>query len=744
MKLLRFSVLLFCINLWTAQSISSKKWTDLFSYNNVLALCEDNGRIIAATENGLFFYTPATGEITKLSKANGLHEVKITAFDYNPETKLGLVGYKTGALDIISPEGVTLSVDIPIAASYSGDKKINHISITGNNAVVSTGYGVSIFKLKEKEFGDTAFFVNNGVYENVNEATILNNRVFAVTNTGLKSHDMSVTFPIFSTWTVNQSGTFTQIDANSIVAFANTNNVQFGDGTSFSTISQSFTSVKDVSVTAQNIVVTDKNRIYVYNLSGSLVKNFNVNEDLNTGMYYNSEILAGTMVSGIKNETMQSIKPDGPYSNYSYKISLLNGQIWVSSGGRASFNTPIYRDLGYYHFDGSKWIYPSYFINNPLTFNILDVTPNPSKPSEVFFTNYSFFSGEKGIYKMENNQFVKSYDVLSNQFLNRSVGLTFDQNNNLFCSVMLLDNPNFSLGYFYYDRPTDKFTSIPIIKAGGAQKPIAKDGILYIPCPFYGDGGMLMYQYGNSPAATGAPTKILRTNNNLPANGTISAAIDNDDVLWIGTRVGLRIIPDVQSIISNPQANTEPIIIEVNGVGEEAFRNNNILQIAVDTGNQKWISVEDGGVFYLTANGENTIDHFTKSNSPLPTDNVTDVQIDNKTGKVYFVTLDGIVVYQGDAVNVNSGFGDVLVYPNPVVYSNYKGNVRIRGLAQKTNIKITDTAGNLVHQAITTGGFHEWDLNNLRGNRVASGMYFVLMTNEDGTDKATAKIAVVN
>ena len=84
------------------------------------------------------------------------------------------------------------------------------------------------------------------------------------------------------------------------------------------------------------------------------------------------------------------------------------------------------------------------------------------------------------------------------------------------------------------------------------------------------------------------------------------------------------------------------------------------------------------------------------------------------------------------------------MYPNPVVYTEYKGNVSIRGLAAKTNIRITDAAGNLVHQAIARGGSYEWNLANNRGVRVASGIYFVLMTNEDGTDTATAKIAVVN
>ncbi|MGZ8565383.1 MAG: PorZ beta-propeller-like domain-containing protein, partial [Kaistella sp.] len=113
-KFLPFIILLFSLQV-SAQVISSSKWTDLFSYNNVLAIREDNGKLIAATENGIFFYTPSSGEIKKLSKANGLHEVKISAFDYNSETQIGLVGYMNGSMDVITPEGVTYVVDIPIA-----------------------------------------------------------------------------------------------------------------------------------------------------------------------------------------------------------------------------------------------------------------------------------------------------------------------------------------------------------------------------------------------------------------------------------------------------------------------------------------------------------------------------------------------------------------------------------------------------------------------------------------------------
>ena len=57
-KFLPFIILFLSLQI-SAQVISSSKWTDLFPYNNVLAIREDNGKLIAATENGIFFYIAA-------------------------------------------------------------------------------------------------------------------------------------------------------------------------------------------------------------------------------------------------------------------------------------------------------------------------------------------------------------------------------------------------------------------------------------------------------------------------------------------------------------------------------------------------------------------------------------------------------------------------------------------------------------------------------------------------------------
>ncbi|HQD44511.1 MAG TPA: T9SS type A sorting domain-containing protein [Kaistella sp.] len=739
-KIIPFLLLLFSLQ-FSAQIISSSRWSDLFSYNNVLAIREDNGKLIAATENGIFFYTPATGEITKLSKANGLHEVKISAFDYNPETKIGLVGYKNGAMDIITPEGITYVVDIPIAAGYNGEKRINHISITGNLAVISVNYGVSIFRLDKKEFGDSAFFINNGVYEAAKEAVIKDNSVYVATATGLKSHEMNVTFPIFSSWNTVNAGNFSQISVGSTIAYSNLNTVYSGNGTSFTALPRGFNSIRDITVTPQNIIVADALEISIFTSTGAFVKSFDFGEQLNTGFVSNSKIFAGTKTSGIKNEAGDFLKPDGPYSNTSYKIDLLGNQVLISSGGRDAYDTPVFNNFGYYHFNGTNWVYPNFFKTFPGPLNVMDAVMNPAKPSEIFFVNWTPIDGQKGIYRMENDEYKNIYASTGN-WLNRVAGLTFDENNQLFVSSAANSD---KIGFYYYIPASDSFNLVNVINSGSTQKPFTKNGILYIPAPFFGGGGLLIYDYKNTPTQLGDDRfKMIRKNNNLPADGVVSAAIDKNDDVWIGTRIGLRILQNPSAAIDEDNPLTEPIIIEENGVGEELFRDSPILQIEVDGGNQKWVSVDEGGVFYLSSDGQKTFNHFTKQNSPLPTNSVTDIKVDKQTGKVYFVTLDGVMVYQGDVLSVNENFGEVLVYPNPVVYANYKGNVRIRGLAEKTNIRITDAAGNLVHQAVAKGGYYEWNLNNQRGVRVASGIYFVLMTNSDGTDTATAKIAVVN
>jgi hypothetical protein len=83
------------------------------------------------------------------------------------------------------------------------------------------------------------------------------------------------------------------------------------------------------------------------------------------------------------------------------------------------------------------------------------------------------------------------------------------------------------------------------------------------------------------------------------------------------------------------------------------------------------------------------------------------------------------------------------VFPNPV-RPGYAGQVGITGLPQDAIVKITDISGALVFQTKAAGGMVAWDLKDLKGRRVRSGVYLAFSASPDGRQSCLSKIAVVN
>jgi len=167
----------------------------------------------------------------------------------------------------------------------------------------------------------------------------------------------------------------------------------------------------------------------------------------------------------------------------------------------------------------------------------------------------------------------------------------------------------------------------------------------------------------------------------------------------------------------------------------------NVLSVAVDGANRKWFGTLTSGVFLIDEeNGQSR--HFTVDNSPLLTNRVHDIVINNRTGEVFFATSYGIVSYRGDAVSAGEDFGNVYAFPNPV-RPDYDGLITITGLIKDADVRITDIAGNLVYHTRTLGGQAVWNGRNRQGNRVASGVYLAFCTNDDGSKTHVTKILIV-
>ena len=169
--------------------------------------------------------------------------------------------------------------------------------------------------------------------------------------------------------------------------------------------------------------------------------------------------------------------------------------------------------------------------------------------------------------------------------------------------------------------------------------------------------------------------------------------------------------------------------------------------MATDALNRKWFGTEGIGVFLISSDNNTQISHFTTENSPLLSDVIFDILIDDTSGMVYFATDRGLCSYQSDVSgNISAdgemSSGNVWAYPNPVT-PEHTGDIVIMGLAENTDVKIATSSGRIVHSGRCAGGSYRWNGCDTDGKPVASGMYMVLVAKSDGSKGVVTKIGIV-
>ena len=60
-----------------------------------------------------------------------------------------------------------------------------------------------------------------------------------------------------------------------------------------------------------------------------------------------------------------------------------------------------------------------------------------------------------------------------------------------------------------------------------------------------------------------------------------------------------------------------------------------------------------------------------------------------------------------------------------------------------TNVKIVNAAGRLVHEGTSVGGTYSWNGRLASGKRCASGVYYILGTNESGDEGVVGKFVII-
>jgi hypothetical protein len=772
-KIFSLYVLLFSLVI-SAQTDYSASWEDFYSYNNVKDFTKVDTIIYALTDNAIFTYDVLSGEINKISSIQGLSGETTSAIYYNETFKRVVIGYENGLVEVIDDDGsITISSDI-VNFNQSGEKSINHISEFNNKLYLSTPFAVVVYDIENLEFGDTYFIGNNSSSVKINETIISNNVIYAATEVGIFKADITSNLLIdFNNWQQLFNGRDFKgiVFLDGLYVIENSNLFTF-DGANLTEEVNFNKEIKNIKSTTTNLCISLDKEAKVYDSSLNLVQEFipNLEYDytLNTAFFEDDIAFLATKEFGIlKAKTSKpaiylEIHPDGPLSNAVFSITAQNNNFWVVYGGYNSTFTPLNIRNGFSKFNGENWINTNF--NSSLPNDLVDVTIDPSHENRVYISALGASNNIEakptgGLLVVEDNVLVQTYNHLNSSLtpilislptINIRVGgSTFDSNGNLWATNYETGEELVKLSANGQWSSVDLGVVQTSAAAGLSEIIVDRNNSIWISSRR--NGAYVYNENGNRKKA------LIATPNegNLPDLNVRTIAVDRSNRIWLGTKSGLVVYSNASGVFDEVATNAQPVVIngDENGFGDRLLGDQTINSIVVDGADNKWFGTDSGGVLYTNPSGQTTIAIFSKKNSPLPSNRILKISTDNAAGKVYFATDKGIVAYNSNV----APFGDVLeavyAYPNPAL--NNHETVTIDGrngthLPKGTNVKILDVAGNLVHETNVIegqelqGGKVVWNKRNLAGNKVASGIYIVLLSNDDASETAVTKIAIIN
>ncbi|HMC00809.1 MAG TPA: two-component regulator propeller domain-containing protein [Flavobacteriaceae bacterium] len=778
----RIIVCLFClIPLVHFGQDFSALWEGHFSYYNIKDVSQGDNKIFAAAENAIFVYDTTTNEIEEITTIQGLSGEIISTIHYSETYELLVIGYENGLIEIVfdSDDNVLSVVDILDKQTISpSTKMINHFNEYNGLIYISTNYGISVYDLERLEFGDTYFIGSLGSQIPVRQTTIFQDYIYVACfdNSGVKKALSTNNNLIdYQQWQTVIGGNWQAIQTveDKLYAMSGNRNVYRVENDVFVLLSNLGTNPLDVKAVSNLLIITTVSNVFVYDSDFNLLAQVNVSSEFETEftsatldseyIYIGTETF-GVLKTPINNPTtFEEIHPEGPLLNNPFSLEAQSGNLWVTFGEYTSrFNPYPLNNRGISHLNDETW---NNILSNEVfgASNLNSISINPFNNNQVFIS--SFFSGllevnddVPTILYNQTNSDLESLILPNNpNYIDIRVGTSvFDRNGLLWTVTSRIDRPLKSYNPSSNQWQSYSFTDIisdPLNdELGHRDIAIGNDGTKWIGSFNHGIIGF------NNTGGTVQLKYLSEESQNMPSYFVSALALDNRNRLWIGTFRGLRVLYNTSNFFTDDNVQVEEIIILEDGTAKELLFQQFISDIEVDGSNNKWVGTIGAGLFYFSSDGQKTIFHFTKDNSPLPSDNISDVSIDESQGVVYIATERGLVSFRAGGSSISEDLENAYVYPNPVrpSFNIVDEKVKISGISENVNIKITDIEGNLVAEAQSrtnlryngynleiSGGIAYWNGKNLANNIVASGVYLVMLSDLDTFETKVLKVMVV-
>jgi hypothetical protein len=758
-------IALFSVHIGFSQN--SQFWKGYFSYKEIKDISQSPTVFFAAAENALFSKNLTTNTLKTTNTIDGLSGQTITSLYHSVAYNKTIIGYENGLIVIVNVvDGTMINVvDIITNGVNQNLKKINHFMEYNNILYISCDFGIVQYNLATSGFGDTYRIGDLGAEIKVSQTAISNGIIYAATSVGIKSASIvNPNLNDYNQWTQVISGGFSGVETfgSQVIASSNLGQLFKLNGLTFISFSTLPLGVIDLRTSGNYLLISTQSSVYVYNQNLSLLFQINSNQIPNSSPKFtcatiiDNTVFIGTLEDGVITTTIDNpttftfLSPDGPSRNALFAINATTKNLWAVYGGYSpNYNPYTYDNNGLNTYGFSKYT-ENGWQNTPYSAvlgakALSKITINPNNTNQVFLS--SFFSG---LLKVENDiptvLYNESNSSLESLVLNppnpnykdlRINGAAFDKSGNLWIGNGWCKNGLKKL------TTQGSWSSVDIepisqryYENSYGEVVVDKNGTKWMASSY--DGVIAYNETGNIFKKISLGAEL----GNLPVVDARVVAIDNRNQLWIGTTSGLRVLSSVDRFITDPQLTSNSIIILENGLAQELLYEQFITDIVVDGANNKWVGTADSGVFQFSSDGQQTLRRFTSANSPLPSNAINDIDINPTTGEVFFATDKGMVSYKGTSTTASTDLSNVNVYPNPV-RPEFEGTVKVSGLSNKCNVKITDIEGNLVYEIISQGGTIEWDTKAFGKYNVASGVYMIFISSQDAMDTTIKKVMII-
>lgn len=772
MKFLSIFFLVFVSLSFRAQ-IGTGEWRFHSTTKAAIDVVATEQYVYTAFENGLSVLTISDKSTELLNVLNGLSDIEISCLYYDQDDNSLYIGYASGNIDRMK-DGNIINIPALALASVSNSKTINRFEKKGDFIYAACDFAILKIDPIKNEIKDT-FYPTNSL-EAVNDICFVGDSIYALSPTKLLVGLLSnAALADDSQWDVD-SRLQTQVGVT-YKEIKNFNEqlivlMQIQGSAADSVLKLTSSGYQVISsfpwqAKINSINVLNNGKLAL-NVNGAYVEqdqNFNEVLFYGTGTF-NKEFLvsrsssnsAGVWISDLRlglilfpaNYFSYDIyNVVGSKNKYFYSMDSQNGKLAIASGYLVG-KLPGFSRNGIHFFENENWDLTDVFEEDCWQgldiFDFIDVSINPKNTDEFATCTYSevpvtIFKGGQGEVFTDSNSTLKLSSVGNGWSLVSDV--CYDEKGNLWALNGYSEKPlnvkstdgnwyNFDLGFAAKNKYTKKMI-------------IDFDGNIWCGTD---NAGLFGYNINGTLTNTADDKRInLKSGENygnLPSENITAIAADFEGEIWIGTDAGFAILYSGNSSFdANPgEYDAQRIKVQYEGNVEYVLGSTHITDIEVDGGNRKWIATANAGILLLSPDGSEIIEQHTTENSPLISDIIYDLKLDQSTGELFIITDKGLVSYRTDATYEDPDYASTKVFPNPV-RPGYLGPITIQGIRYDSDVKITDVAGNLIYKTTSNGGTAAWDGNNLEGKPVASGVYFIWTAQNEAKGKKVGKVLVV-